>query len=137
MIRAKIITIGDEILIGQIVDTNSTFISNELIKIGVEVCEILSIRDTKDDIINAFNNSIDKFDIIITTGGLGPTNDDITVDMVVETLADEFPEFLLMVAEENYIRGYEQALDDVNSVKQKYGQQTTVHKKKNKKSKNR
>ena len=62
MIRAKIITIGDEILIGQIVDTNSTFISNELIKIGVEVCEILSIRDTKDDIINAFNNSIDKFD---------------------------------------------------------------------------
>ena len=66
-----------------------------------------------------------------------PTNDDITVDMVVETLADEFPEFLLMVAEENYIRGYEQALDDVNSVKQKYGQQTTVHKKKNKKSKNR
>ena len=65
MIRAKIITIGDEILIGQIVDTNSTFISNELIKIGVEVCEILSIRDTKDDIINAFNNSIDKFDIII------------------------------------------------------------------------
>ena len=66
-----------------------------------------------------------------------PTNDDITVDMVVETLADEFPEFLLMVAEENYIRGYEQALDDVNSVKQKDGQQTTVHKKKNKKSKNR
>ena len=47
MIRAKIITIGDEILIGQIVDTNSTFISNELIKIGVEVCEILSIRILK------------------------------------------------------------------------------------------
>ena len=84
MIRAKIITIGDEILIGQIVDTNSTFISNQLIKIGVEVCEILSIRDTKDDIINAFNNSIDKFDIIITTGGLGPTNDDITKDVFCE-----------------------------------------------------
>ena len=65
-----------------------------------------------------------------------PDNDDVTVDMVVKTLADEFPEFLLMVAEENYIRGYEQALDDVNSVKQKYGQQTTVHKKKSKKSKN-
>jgi hypothetical protein len=46
-----------------------------------------------------------------------PENDDVTVDMVVETLAEEFPEFLLMVAEENYIRGYEQALDDVNSVK--------------------
>ena len=65
-----------------------------------------------------------------------PKNDDVTVNMVVETLAEEFPEFLLMVAEENYIRGYEQALDDVNSVKQKYGQQTTVHKKKGKRSKN-
>ena len=65
-----------------------------------------------------------------------PNTDDVTVDMVVETLAEEFPEFLLMVAEENYIRGYEQALDDVNSVKQKYGQQTTVHKKKSKRSKN-
>ena len=65
-----------------------------------------------------------------------PDTDDITVDMVVETLAEEFPEFLLMVAEENYIRGYEQALDDVNSVKQKYGQQSTVHKKKSKKRKN-
>ena len=65
-----------------------------------------------------------------------PESDDVTVDMVIETLAEEFPEFLLMVAEENYIRGYEQALDDVNSVKQKYGQQTTVHKKKSKKSKN-
>jgi hypothetical protein len=61
-----------------------------------------------------------------------PKNDDVTVNMVVETLAEEFPEFLLMVAEENYIRGYEQALDDVNSVKQKYGQQSTVHKKKSK-----
>ena len=89
MIRAKIITIGDEILIGQIVDTNSTFISNELIKIGVEVCEILSIRDTKDDILNAFNNSIDKFDIIITTGGLGPTNDDITKDVFCEFFNDK------------------------------------------------
>ena len=89
MIRAKIITIGEEILIGQIVDTNSTFISNELIKIGVEVCEILSIRDTKDDIINAFNNSIDKFDIIITTGGLGPTNDDITKDVFCEFFNDK------------------------------------------------
>jgi hypothetical protein len=65
-----------------------------------------------------------------------PENDDVTVDMVVETLAEEFPEFLLMVAEENYIRGYEQALDDVNSVKQKYGQQAAVHKKKSKKRKN-
>ncbi len=89
MISAKIITIGDEILIGQIVDTNSTFISNELIKIGVEVREILSISDSKDEIINAFNNSVDKFDIIITTGGLGPTNDDITKEVFCEFFNDK------------------------------------------------
>jgi hypothetical protein len=65
-----------------------------------------------------------------------PENDDVTVNMIIETMADQFPEFLLMIAEENYIRGYEQALDDVNSVKQEYGQQTTIHKKKDKKSKN-
>jgi len=65
-----------------------------------------------------------------------PDTDEVTVEMVVETLADEFPEFLLMVAEENYIRGYEQALDDVNKIKDKYGQQSTVHKKKSKRSKN-
>ncbi len=67
MISAKIITIGDEILIGQIIDTNSTFISKELIKIGVEVREILSISDNKKEILGAFQNSVNKYDIIITT----------------------------------------------------------------------
>ncbi len=57
MISAKIITIGDEILIGQIVDTNSTFISKQLINIGVEVKEILSISDEKNSILNALDNS--------------------------------------------------------------------------------
>ena len=67
MISAKIITIGDEILIGQIVDTNSTFISKQLINIGIEVSEILSISDEKESILNALNNSLNKFDIVITT----------------------------------------------------------------------
>ena len=61
MISAKIITIGDEILIGQIIDTNSTFISKELIKIGVEVREILSISDNKKEILGAFQNSRRNF----------------------------------------------------------------------------
>ena len=69
MISAKIITIGDEILIGQIIDTNSTFISKQLISIGVEVREILTISDNKEDILNAFTDSVNKFDLIITTGG--------------------------------------------------------------------
>ena len=65
-----------------------------------------------------------------------PKDGNVTVENIIDVMAEEFPEFLLMVAEENYIRGYEQALDDVNSVKQKYGQQSTVHKKKSKRSKN-
>ena len=62
MISAKIITIGDEILIGQIIDTNSTFISKQLISIGVEVQEILTISDNKEDILNAFTDSVNKFE---------------------------------------------------------------------------
>ena len=62
-------------------------------------------------------------------------DDNVTVEMVVDTLSEEFPEFLLMVAEENYIRGYEQALDDINTVKEKYGQQATIHRRSGTKSK--
>ncbi|MDA7707945.1 competence/damage-inducible protein A [Flavobacteriaceae bacterium] len=86
---AKIITIGDEILIGQIVDTNSTFISKQLINIGIEVNEILSISDEKSSIFNALDNSLNKFDIVITTGGLGPTNDDITKEVFCEFFNDK------------------------------------------------
>ena len=89
MISAKIITIGDEILIGQIVDTNSTFISKQLIDIGIEVNEILSISDEKSSIFNALDNSLNKFDIVITTGGLGPTNDDITKEVFCEFFNDK------------------------------------------------
>ncbi|MDA7717167.1 CinA family nicotinamide mononucleotide deamidase-related protein [Flavobacteriaceae bacterium] len=85
----KIITIGDEILIGQIVDTNSTFISKQLINIGIEVNEILSISDEKSSIFNALDNSLNKFDIVITTGGLGPTNDDITKEVFCEFFNDK------------------------------------------------
>jgi len=89
MISAKIITIGDEILIGQIVDTNSTFISKQLINIGIEVNEILSISDEKSSIFNALDNSLNKFDIVITTGGLGPTNDDITKEVFCQFFNDK------------------------------------------------
>tara|TARA_R110000851_G_scaffold38519_3_gene98840 strand:- start:5527 stop:5751 length:225 start_codon:yes stop_codon:yes gene_type:complete len=58
-----------------------------------------------------------------------PGDDEVTVEMVAETLSKEFPEFMLMMAEENYLRGYEQALDDINTIKDKYGQQATVHSK--------
>ena len=73
-----IITIGNEILIGQVVDTNSTFIGESLSQVGVEVTKIVSIPDTYDAIIANIESSLKKADVIIVTGGLGPTNDDIT-----------------------------------------------------------
>ena len=76
--QATIITIGDEILIGQVVDTNSTYIANELNKIGVRVHHILSISDTEESITNALDNAVKTSDIVLLTGGLGPTKDDIT-----------------------------------------------------------
>ena len=76
--KAEIITIGDEILIGQIVDTNSQFISQELNKIGVSVYQITSIQDDQQHILDALKEAQERVDIVIITGGLGPTKDDIT-----------------------------------------------------------
>ncbi|WP_394746823.1 competence/damage-inducible protein A [Spongiimicrobium salis] len=75
---AEIITIGDEILIGQIVDSNSAFIATELNKIGVSVYQITSIQDDASHIVQALREAETRADIIIITGGLGPTKDDIT-----------------------------------------------------------
>lgn len=77
-IKATLLTIGDEILIGQIVDTNSAFIAQQLNQIGIEVEEILSVKDELYHIIEAFQRGIDKSDLVIVTGGLGPTKDDKT-----------------------------------------------------------
>jgi len=75
---AEIITIGDEILIGQIVDTNSAFIGEELNKIGVSVYQITSIQDNENHILKALKEAQSRVQIVIITGGLGPTKDDIT-----------------------------------------------------------
>lgn len=75
---AEIITIGDEILIGQIVDTNSAWMAKELNKIGISVKQITSVSDQADHIISALNEAKKRADIILITGGLGPTKDDVT-----------------------------------------------------------
>ncbi len=85
---AEIITIGDEILIGQIVDTNSAYIGTELNKIGVDVHQISSIRDDKQHILNALKEAQSRADIVIVTGGLGPTKDDITKHTFCEYFND-------------------------------------------------
>ena len=87
--NAEIITIGDEILIGQITDTNSKWIAEELNKIGVSVFQITSIQDDKQHILNALKEAETRADIIILTGGLGPTKDDITKYALAEYFDSE------------------------------------------------
>ncbi|MBA6156533.1 competence/damage-inducible protein A [Tenacibaculum sp. S7007] len=96
--KAEIITIGDEILIGQIVDTNSQWIGQELNKIGVSVYQISSIQDEKQHVLNALKEAESRADVVIVTGGLGPTKDDITKKTIAEYFNDnsliEYPEVI-------------------------------------------
>jgi nicotinamide-nucleotide amidase len=95
--EAHIITIGDEILVGQTVDTNSTFIAKQLNSIGISISEIQSIKDDKTHIVESLNKALLINDIVIITGGLGPTNDDITKKVLVDYFDDElimYPEIL-------------------------------------------
>jgi nicotinamide-nucleotide amidase len=76
--KAELITIGDEILIGQIVNTNSVFLAKVLNKIGIEIAQITSISDERTAITKALDASSERAELVILTGGLGPTKDDIT-----------------------------------------------------------
>lgn len=87
--KATIITIGDEILIGQIVDTNSGFIAKSLDRIGVEINEMISISDDKKHILDTFLLLQNKVDVVIVTGGLGPTKDDVTKKTFCEYFDDQ------------------------------------------------
>lgn len=89
---AEIITIGDEILIGQIVDSNSAFIGKELNKIGVDVYQITSIQDDKQHILDALEEAKNRVDIVLVTGGLGPTKDDITKHTICDFFDDTLVE---------------------------------------------
>mgnify|MGYP002652600426 FL=1 len=89
--KAAIVTIGDEILIGQIVDTNSSYIAKALDKIGIATHEMLSISDDKQHILGTFHSLQNKVNVVIVTGGLGPTKDDITK----KTFCDYFEDNLV------------------------------------------
>lgn len=92
---AEIITIGDEILIGQVIDTNSAFLASELNKAGIRVGQITSIGDTREQIMTTLGEAEKRVDLVLITGGLGPTGDDITK----QTLADYFNTRLVMNGE--------------------------------------
>jgi len=80
MNSVEIITIGDEILIGQTVDTNSAWMGNELNLMGIRINRITSVSDNKDEIISSLDEALSRVEVVLMTGGLGPTSDDITKD---------------------------------------------------------
>ena len=111
MTTASICTIGDEILIGQIIDTNSSYISRALGDAGIRVRSMLSIGDDHDRIVQSLRNELETNDIVITTGGLGPTKDDITKAALAElsgsTRYVEHPGQMEMVYKILHSRGLE------------------------------
>jgi nicotinamide-nucleotide amidase len=101
-VKVEIITIGDEILIGQIVDTNSAWMAVELNKAGFELAQITSVHDSAGHIVESLEMALKRADVVLFTGGIGPTNDDITK----QTLAKYFDTKL--VFDESVIRNIEQ-----------------------------
>lgn len=114
--QAEIITIGDEILIGQIIDTNSAFLGKELNKIGVSIYQITSVQDDKVHILKALKEAEENADIVIITGGLGPTKDDITKHTICEYFNDTLVENKTVLAhiEELFSKYIDTPISDLN-----------------------
>ncbi len=112
MVRAEIITIGDEILYGQILDTNTQWISQELDKLGVKTVRKSSVGDDRNEIIQILDEAQQRADLVLITGGLGPTKDDLTKKI----LADYFGAELQL---------HPEALEDVTVFFQKRGRELT------------
>ncbi len=108
----EIITIGDEILIGQIVDTNSAWMAQQLNELGIRVKQISSVSDHKQHILDALKEAENRADIILITGGLGPTKDDITK----HTLAEYFNSTLVL---------NEEALENVKTIFARFKREVT------------
>jgi len=113
---AEIITIGDEILIGQIIDTNSAFIAKELNKIGISVYQITSVQDEREHILAALADARTRAQIVIVTGGLGPTKDDITKHTFCEFFNDSLVknDAVLKHVEELFTSFVSTPISDVN-----------------------
>jgi nicotinamide-nucleotide amidase len=102
--KAEIITIGDEILLGQTIDTNSAFIAKKLSQLGIDVTYKTSVGDDIQTISEALTNGLSRADLVITTGGLGPTNDDITKKAIVKVFKRNlvFQEEILKKVEQSF-----------------------------------
>ena len=122
--KAEVITIGDEILLGQTIDTNSAFISRELSQLGIDVNYKTSVGDDIQTISEALTTGLSRADLVITTGGLGPTNDDITKKAIVKVFKRNlvFHEEILKKVEEGFRkRGMEMPKINQNQALQPQG----------------
>jgi nicotinamide-nucleotide amidase len=112
---AEIITVGDEILIGQTVDTNSAWLGQNLNAIGVEIGRITSIRDTEEAIVSSLEEALDRTSLVLMTGGLGPTKDDLTKQTLARYFQTELvlhPQVLSMI--EGYFASTGRQMLEVN-----------------------
>ncbi|WP_268224279.1 competence/damage-inducible protein A [Sinomicrobium oceani] len=114
--QAEIITIGDELLIGQIIDTNSAYIASELNKIGISVYQITSVQDEKQHILKTLEEARHRAEVIIITGGLGPTKDDVTKHVLCEFFGDTLvkDKEVLQHIEELFARHINTPISDLN-----------------------
>ena len=96
--KSEIIVIGDELLIGQVIDTNSKWMASELNKQGWEVTRITTISDEADDIKQTISSAFSRVDVVLMTGGLGPTSDDVTKPVLcVKSFLGKFYNYVIFV----------------------------------------
>src|SRR5919108_6610184 len=87
--RAEILSVGTELLLGQIVDTNANFLAQQLPALGLDLFYVSQIGDNLQRLADAFRRGLERSDIVITTGGLGPTEDDLTREAIAEVLGEQ------------------------------------------------
>lgn len=124
---AIIITIGDEILVGQTVDTNSAHIAKKLNRLGISIKEIISISDTAQHIKKTLDQTINNCDFLILTGGLGPTNDDITKKVLTDYFEDElilYPKVLERI--KTYFEKFNKPFLEVNALQAMLPKRATI-----------
>ncbi len=104
MIKAELITIGDELMYGHVLDTNAAFIGEKVAEAGIELAYHTTVGDQADNMINAIAQAMNRVDIVLTTGGLGPTHDDITKKIICKYFKRQlvFHEDILRELEKKY-----------------------------------
>lgn len=125
--KSHIITIGDEILVGQTIDTNSAYIAKHFNELGISISEIQSVKDEQNHIIEALQHGLIENDIIIVTGGLGPTNDDITKKVLTQFFNDElviYPNILKKI--EDFFKAFNKPFKEVHRLQAMLPKNATI-----------